>query len=143
MYENKILILSKLVNQLLMNSTESKIGLLGLEDAQTVLERGVKRGAVKMDVQLEIRWVDCAGLTVNVRSVERRDQKYRDRERERDRNNCLNFYPIWLQYYYGCETVILCKIYRLTQGRIIFLNERMKPPLLSIKICRFSFKGFQ
>ena len=84
MYENKILILSKLVNQLLMNSTESKIGLLGLEDAQTVLERGVKRGAVKMDVQLEIRWVDCAGLTVNVRSVERRDQNYRDRERERE-----------------------------------------------------------
>ena len=55
MYEKKIFILSKLVNQLLMNSTESKIGLLGLEDAQTVLERGVKRGAVKMDVQLEIR----------------------------------------------------------------------------------------
>ena len=58
MYENKIFLLSKLVNQLLMNSTESKIGLLGLEDAQTVLERGVKRGAVKMDVQLEIRWVE-------------------------------------------------------------------------------------
>ena len=57
MYENKIFFLSKLVNQLLMNSTESKIGLLGLEDAQTVLERGVKRGALKMDVQLEIRWV--------------------------------------------------------------------------------------
>ena len=37
-----------------MNSTESKIGLL-LEDAQTALERGVKRGAVKMDIQLEIR----------------------------------------------------------------------------------------
>ena len=57
MYENKIFFLSKLVNQLLMNSTESKIGLLGLEDAHTVLERGVKRGALKMDVQLEIRWV--------------------------------------------------------------------------------------
>ena len=57
MYENKIFYLSKLVNQLLMNSTESKIGLLGLEDAHTVLERGVKRGALKMDVQLEIRWV--------------------------------------------------------------------------------------
>ena len=57
MYENKIFLLSKLVNQLLMNSTESKIGLLGLEDAHTVLERGVKRGALKMDVQLEIRWV--------------------------------------------------------------------------------------
>ena len=57
MYENKIYFLSKLVNQLLMNSTESKIGLLGLEDAHTVLERGVKRGALKMDVQLEIRWV--------------------------------------------------------------------------------------
>ena len=56
MYENKIFLLSKLVNQLLMNSTESKIGLLGLEDAHTVLERGVKRGALKMDVQLEIRW---------------------------------------------------------------------------------------
>ena len=39
-----------------MNSTESKIGLL-LEDAQTALERGVKRGAVKMDIQLEIRLV--------------------------------------------------------------------------------------
>ena len=38
-----------------MNSTESKIGLL-IEDAHTVLERGVKRGAVKMDVQLEIRF---------------------------------------------------------------------------------------
>ena len=38
-----------------MNSTESKIGLL-LEDAQTALERGVKRGAVKMDIQLEIRF---------------------------------------------------------------------------------------
>ena len=37
-----------------MNSTESRIGLL-LEDAQTALERGVKRGAVKMDIQLEIR----------------------------------------------------------------------------------------
>ena len=57
MYENKIFLLSNLVNQLLMNSTESKIGLLGLEDAHTVLERGVKRGALKMDVQLEIRWV--------------------------------------------------------------------------------------
>ena len=62
MSENKIFILSKLVNQLLMNSTESKIGLLGLEDAQTVLERGVKRGAVKMDVQLEIRWVVSSNL---------------------------------------------------------------------------------
>ena len=41
-----------------MNSTESKIGLL-IEDAQTVLERGVKRGAVKMDVQLEIRFEFC------------------------------------------------------------------------------------
>ena len=39
-----------------MNSTESKIGLL-LEDAQIALERGVKRGAVKMDIQLEIRCV--------------------------------------------------------------------------------------
>ena len=65
MYENKIFLLSKLVNQLLMNSTESKIGLLGLEDAHTVLERGVKRGAVKMDVQLEIRWVEhCARLSM-------------------------------------------------------------------------------
>ena len=63
MYENKIFLLSKLVNQLLMNSTESKIGLLGLEDAHTVLERGVKRGALKMDVQLEIRWV--VGREVN------------------------------------------------------------------------------
>ena len=44
----------KLCKILLMNSTESKIGLL-LEDAQTALERGVKRGAVKMDIQLEIR----------------------------------------------------------------------------------------
>ena len=42
-----------------MNSTESKIGLL-LEDAQTALERGVKRGAVKMDIQLEIRCVACS-----------------------------------------------------------------------------------
>ena len=63
MYEKKIFLLSKLVNQLLMNSTESKIGLLGLEDAHTVLERGVKRGALKMDVQLEIRWV--VGREVN------------------------------------------------------------------------------
>ena len=55
MYENKKYFLNKLLNQLLMNSTESKIGLL-IEDAHTVLERGVKRGAVKMAVQLEIRW---------------------------------------------------------------------------------------
>ena len=40
-----------------MNSTESRLGLL-LEDAQTALERGVKRGAVKMDIQLEIRFVN-------------------------------------------------------------------------------------
>ena len=44
-----------------MNSTESKIGLL-LEDAQTALERGVKRGAVKMDIQLEIRFVSLLDL---------------------------------------------------------------------------------
>lgn len=55
MYEKKKYFLNKLLNQLLMNSTESKIGLL-IEDAHTVLERGVKRGAVKMAVQLEIRW---------------------------------------------------------------------------------------
>ena len=51
MYEKKKYFLNKLLNQLLMNSTESKIGLL-IEDAHTVLERGVKRGAVKMAVQL-------------------------------------------------------------------------------------------
>lgn len=55
MYENTKYFLKKLLHQLLMNSTESKIGLL-IEDAHTVLERGVKRGAVKMDVQLEIRF---------------------------------------------------------------------------------------
>ena len=77
MSENKIFILSKLVNQLLMNSTESKIGLLGLEDAHTVLERGVKRGAVKMDVQLEIRWV-MSSMTLRLS------------ERERDRNRCFH-----------------------------------------------------
>ena len=38
-----------------MQSRESKLGLL-LEDAQTVLEQGVKSGAVKMDMQLEIRY---------------------------------------------------------------------------------------
>ena len=54
MYEEKYLALKKVSKWLLMNSTESKIGLL-LEDAQTALERGVKRGAVKMDIQLEIR----------------------------------------------------------------------------------------
>jgi len=37
-----------------MQSTDSKLGLL-LEDAHTALEEGVKRGAVKMDMQLEIR----------------------------------------------------------------------------------------
>ena len=41
--------------KLSMQSTESKLGLL-LEDAQTALEQGVKRGAVKMDMQLEIRY---------------------------------------------------------------------------------------
>ena len=54
MYEEKYLALKKVSKWLLMNSRESKIGLL-LEDAQTALERGVKRGAVKMDIQLEIR----------------------------------------------------------------------------------------
>ena len=54
MYEEKYLALKKVSQWLIMNSTESKIGLL-LEDAQTALERGVKRGAVKMDIQLEIR----------------------------------------------------------------------------------------
>ena len=39
-----------------MQSRESKLGLL-LEDAQTVLEQGVKSGAVKMDMQLEIRYI--------------------------------------------------------------------------------------
>ena len=58
MYEEKKYLLNKLLHHLLMNSTESKIGLL-IEDAQTVLERGVKRGAVKMDVQLEIRFEFC------------------------------------------------------------------------------------
>ena len=52
MYEKHWFI--KHLKKLLMNSTESKIGLL-LEDAQTALERGVKRGAVKMDIHLEIR----------------------------------------------------------------------------------------
>ena len=50
----KLLSLTKYLTSLVMNSTESKIGLL-LEDAQTALERGVKRGAVKMDIQSEIR----------------------------------------------------------------------------------------
>ena len=39
---------------LAMQSRESKLGLL-LEDAQTALEQGVKSGAVRMDMQLEIR----------------------------------------------------------------------------------------
>ena len=52
MYEKYCLSLKNLFKS--MNSRESKIGLL-LEDAQTALERGVKRGAVKMDIQLEIR----------------------------------------------------------------------------------------
>ena len=38
-----------------MQTRESKLGLL-LEDAQTALEQGVKSGAVKMDMQLEIRY---------------------------------------------------------------------------------------
>ena len=56
MYEKYILTqqLKKFLKRIAMNSTESRIGLL-LEDAQTALERGVKRGAVKMDIQLEIR----------------------------------------------------------------------------------------
>ena len=56
MYEKYILSqqLKKFLKRIAMNSTESRIGLL-LEDAQTALERGVKRGAVKMDIQLEIR----------------------------------------------------------------------------------------
>ena len=53
MYDKHWLI-KNFLKKLLMNSTESKIGLL-LEDAQTALERGVKRGAVKMDIHLEIR----------------------------------------------------------------------------------------
>ena len=52
MYEKYCFSLKNLFKS--MNSRESKIGLL-LEDAQTALERGVKRGAVKMDIQLEIR----------------------------------------------------------------------------------------
>ena len=40
--------------KLAMQSRESKLGLL-LEDAQTALEQGVKSGAVRMDMQLEIR----------------------------------------------------------------------------------------
>ena len=40
---------------LAMQSRESKLGLL-LEDAQTALEQGVKSGAVRMDMQLEIRY---------------------------------------------------------------------------------------
>ena len=57
MYEKYILTqqLKKFLKRIAMNSTESRIGLL-LEDAQTALERGVKRGAVKMDIQLEIRY---------------------------------------------------------------------------------------
>ena len=52
---NTSLLLKRSLKTERMNSTESKIGLL-LEDAQTALERGVKRGAVKMDIQLEIRF---------------------------------------------------------------------------------------
>ena len=54
MYENKNNYFNKFLKSLMMNSTDSKIGLL-IEDAHNVLERGVKRGAVRMDVQLEIR----------------------------------------------------------------------------------------
>ena len=54
MYEKLHWFIKHFLKKLLMNSTESKIGLL-LEDAQTALERGVKRGAVKMDIHLEIR----------------------------------------------------------------------------------------
>ena len=53
----KTSLLKRSLNTPQMNSTESRIGLL-LEDAQTALERGVKRGAVKMDIQLEIRCVN-------------------------------------------------------------------------------------
>ena len=42
---------------LAMQSRDSKLGLL-LEDAQTALEQGIKTGAVKMDMQLEIRSVN-------------------------------------------------------------------------------------
>ena len=50
-------LLQKLYQHLIvaMQSRETKIGLL-LEDAQTVLEQGVKSGTVKMDMQLEIRY---------------------------------------------------------------------------------------
>ena len=45
-----------LIMTMAMQSRESKLGLL-LEDAHTVLEQGVKSGAVKMDMQLEIRYI--------------------------------------------------------------------------------------
>ena len=48
-------LLPSLLPGLAMQSRESKLGLL-LEDAQTALEQGVKSGAVKMDMQLEIRY---------------------------------------------------------------------------------------
>ena len=47
-------LLSAFPSVLAMQSRESKLGLL-LEDAQTALEQGVKSGAVRMDMQLEIR----------------------------------------------------------------------------------------
>ena len=48
-------LLPSFVTKLSMQSRESKLGLL-LEDAQTALEQGVKSGAVRMDMQLEIRY---------------------------------------------------------------------------------------
>ena len=57
MVKKKKTVPHKLLHHLLvaMQSRESKLGLL-LEDAQTALEQGVKSGAVKMDMQLEIRY---------------------------------------------------------------------------------------
>ena len=60
--------LKRLLQLVRMNSTESKIGLL-LEDAQTALERGVKRGAVKMDIHLEIRSVFLSDMRIVLFSV--------------------------------------------------------------------------
>ena len=55
LYQFFIQLLPPFPAKLAMQSRESKLGLL-LEDAQTALEQGVKSGAVRMDMQLEIRY---------------------------------------------------------------------------------------
>ena len=59
LYQFFIQLLPPFPAKLAMQSRESKLGLL-LEDAQTALEQGVKSGAVRMDMQLEIRYADIS-----------------------------------------------------------------------------------